>query len=451
MKKLLCLLGIFLLSGIGSLGFGADSFNKVISDSDIPKDNISVSVKNAQTGSVLYELNAGKLVSPASTQKLVTLAAAADTLGSDYQFQTSIYKSTNNDLYIKLGADPYLSSNDLKTLLTAAKEKRVIAPKNIYIDASILDNVDWGDGWQWDDDLNILMPRFGAYNLDGNLLGLLVAPTVNGAPAEINTKVFYPVTFMNLVVTGSENNIKFERNNAIAPDMISVKGTVSKSQGFALPVNNLKRYFRLRLEDALRDVNIEYYGNITEKKLPSNNVYLISSVKHPLLIAQKDILIRSSNLAAETVFKTAGGKYVNGTGSVDAALKMFDAYCKKIGINHENIKIVDGSGVSKNNLMSADFMTDFLVAQAKLPGFPIMKKFMATSGEGTLTDRMLYFKDNLRAKTGTLSDISAIAGYITSRNGTLYAFDIMINDAKSRPIDKKVLEEYIIRTIYLTD
>ena len=282
MKKLLCLIGIFLLSGFCSLGFGADSFNKVISNSDIPKDNISVSVKNAQTGSVLYELNADKLVPPASTQKLVTLAAAADTLGPDYQFQTSIYKSTNNDLYIKLGADPYLSSNDLKTLLTAAKEKKVIAPKNIYIDASILDNADWGEGWQWDDDLNILMPRFGAYNLDGNLLGVFVAPTIKGAPAEINTKVFYPVTFMNLVVTGSENSIKFERNNAVAPDMISVKGTVSKSQGFAIPVNNLKRYFRLRLEDAVRDANIEYYGNITEKKLPSNNVYLISSVKHPL-------------------------------------------------------------------------------------------------------------------------------------------------------------------------
>lgn len=77
----------------------------------------------------MYELNAGKLVSPASTQKLVTLAAAADTLGSDYQFQTSIYKSTNNDLYIKLGADPYLSSNDLKTLLTAAKEKGLLLQK----------------------------------------------------------------------------------------------------------------------------------------------------------------------------------------------------------------------------------------------------------------------------------------------------------------------------------
>ena len=96
-------------------------------------------------------------------------------------------------------------------------------------------------------------------------------------------------------------------------------------------------------------------------------------------------------------------------------------------------------------------MTDFLSAQAKQPYFASMQKIMATSGEGTLTDRMLYFKENLRAKTGTLSDISAIAGYITSRNGTLYAFDIMINDAKSRPIDKKVLEEYIIRAIYLND
>lgn len=451
MKKLFSFIGLLVFLAGNSIAFAADGFNKVISDSDIPKDNISVSLKNVQTGETVYELNAEKLVPPASTLKLVTLAASADTLGANYYFTTTIYKSTNNDLYIKLGADPYLSSNDLKTLLTAAKEKNVLAPKNIYIDASILDNTDWGEGWQWDDDLNILMPRFSAYNLDGNLLGVLVSPTVKGAPAEINTKVFYPVTFMNLAVTGNENNITFERNNSIAPDMISVKGTISKSEGFAIPVNNLKRYFCLRLEDAIRDVKMEYYGNITEKKLPADNVYVIASIKHPLIMAEKDILLKSSNLAAETVFKTAGGKYSKGTGTIKSAIEMFEAYCKKIGVNPENIKIVDGSGVSKNNLMSADFMTDFLTAQATQPNFVQMQKMMATAGEGTLTDRMLYFKDNLRAKTGTLSDISAIAGYITSRNGTLYAFDIMINDAKSRSIDKKVLEEYLIRAIYLNE
>lgn len=451
MKKLLCLIGMLVFLGCGLSAFAADGFSKVIAKSGIPKGNISVSIKDVKTGKVVYELNPDKLVPPASTQKLVTLAAALDTLGPDYQFETSIYKSTNNDLYIKLGADPYLSSNDLKMLLAAAKEKKVIEPKNIYIDDYILDSVDWGEGWQWDDDLNILMPKFSSYNLDGNLLGLLVSPTVKGAPVEINTKVFYPVTFMNLAVTGTENNITFERNNSIAPDMISVKGTAVKNQVYAIPVNNLKRYFRLRLEDAVRDNKIEYYGNISEKKLPASNVYLISTIKHPILIAQKDILKRSNNLVAETVFKVAGGKYVKNTGSADSALKMFDAYCKKIGVNPENIKLVDGSGVSKNNLMSADFMTDFLVAQSKLPAFEAFQKSMATAGEGTLTDRMLYFKGNLRAKTGTLSDISAITGYITSQSGNLYAFDIMINDAKSKPIDKKVLEEYLIRSIYLNE
>lgn len=451
MKKLLSLIGVLVFLAYGLSAAAADSFNKVISTSDIPKGNISVSIKDVKTGKVIYELNPDKLLPPASTQKLVTLAAAMDTLGPDYQFETSIYKSTNNDLYIKLGADPYLSSNDLKILLAAAKEKKVIEPKNIYIDDYILDSADWGEGWQWDDDLNILMPKFSSYNLDGNLLGILISPTVKGAPVEINTKVFYPVTFMNLAVTGTENDITFERNNSIAPDMISVKGTAAKNQVYAIPVNNLKRYFRLRLEDAVRDNKIEYYGNISEKKLPANNVYLISSIKHPILLAQKDILKRSNNLVAETVFKTAGGKYVNNTGSIESALKMFDAYCEKIGLNPENIKIVDGSGVSKNNLMNTDFMTDFLVAQSKLQTFDAFRNSMATAGEGTLTDRMLYFKGNLRAKTGTLSDISAITGYITSKAGNLYAFDIMINDAKSKPIDKKVLEEYIIRSIYLNE
>ena len=61
---------------------------------------------------------------------------------------------------------------------------------------------------------------------------------------------------------------------------------------------------------------------------------------------------------------------------------------------------------------------------------------------------MLYFSDNLRAKTGTLSDISAIAGYITTQKGKDYAFDIMINDAKTSNADKKLLEEYILRAIY---
>ena len=450
MKKFLCILGLMVFFNLFSPAFAVDNINKAIANSKVKKDTISISVKDIETGKAVYELNQNRLISPASTQKIVTLAAALDTLGPKYNFETSLYKNTNNELFLKLGADPYLREKDLTKLMNDAKAKKILEPKNFYIDDYIVDGVEWGEGWQWDDDLNSLMPKFGSYNLDGNMLYIFVAPTNNGAPANVYSKFFYPVTFMNLVVTDEKkaNNVKFERNNSISPDILTVKGTVSKIQYYPVPVPNLKRYFRLRLEDAIKDAKIEYYGNFAQKKLPSENVYLVSTIKHPIKIAVADILKNSNNMAAESVFKIAGGKYVNNTGSVASAVKMFEAFCKKIGVNPEDIKIVDGSGVSKNNLMSADFMTEYLVALAELPGFDLYKTVLPTAGEGTLANRMLYFKDNLRAKTGTLADISAITGYLTSKSGKTYAFDIMINDAKTSSNDKKMLEEYILRAVY---
>ena len=121
---------------------------------------------------------------------------------------------------------------------------------------------------------------------------------------------------------------------------------------------------------------------------------------------------------------------------------------QKNGLNNEHIKITDGSGVSKNNLMTADFMTNFLVLQTKKENFDNYIKFYPTAGQGTLSNRMLYFKDIIFAKTGSLSDASAICGYIKTRDGNWVAFDIMIQDAKSSSSDKKATEEQIIRAIY---
>ena len=448
MKKLLTILGLLAVLIDGSVAFAANGIDKVISKSTVKRGTISVSVKNLSTGEVVYDLNSDKLVPPASTQKLVTLAAALDTLGTDYAFKTSLYKNVNNELYLKLGADPFLTSKNLDTLMAEAKKKKIVEPKNIYIDDYILDSVEWGEGWQWDDELNPLMTKFGSYNLDGNLLSIVVMPTASDAPAKIYPKKFYPLTFMNMVTTGSANNIEVEKTAVSLPDMLTVKGTVSKPETFEIPVNNLKRYFRLRLEETINNNKLEYYGNYMQKKTPDKDVYLVYEISHPMQMAVDAVLERSNNLVTETVFKLAGGKFVNNTGSTDAALKMFQAYCEKLNLDTNDIKLVDGSGVSKNNLMSADFMTDFLLAISKHEQFINYKNAMATPGEGTLKDRMLYFNGNLRAKTGTLSDISSIAGYITSQSGNNYAFDIMINDAKTSNADKKMLEEYIIRAIY---
>ena len=446
MKKLFNILITLLLIMTTQAKTYSVAIDKTIAQSNINKSAVSVSVKDTTTGKVVYRLNDKQPTMPASTLKLITLGASLDTLGYDYEFSTKLYKTTNNDLYLKLGADPFLTSGGLNTLMEkAVKEKKITSPKIIYIDDYIFDKTEWGEGWQWDDDLNPLMPKFSSYNIDKNLLSIIISPTNPGSPAQIYTNKFYPITFMNLVTTGTENDIELNRNNSIAPNILNISGTINKQITEEIPINNPKRYFILRLEDAIQSAKMDYYGGFPQKKTPTTNVYLVAEIKHPISQAIKAILMDSNNFVAETVFKLAGAKLVNNTGSLQHSQEMLNAYFNKIGIDAQDIKIVDGSGVSKNNIITANFMTDYLVKQFKNE---TLKNSMPTAGEGTLKNRMLYFKDNLRAKTGTLSDVSGIAGYITSRSGKTYAFDIMINDPKTKSNDKKSLEEYIIRDIY---
>lgn len=443
MKKIFSLiLGIILSAQIAAF---ASCFDRTISKSNVNKSAVSVLIKDVNSGKVIYKLHANQPKMPASTLKLVTAGAAIDTLGYDYEFSTKLYKSTNNDLYLQLAGDPFFTSSNLNNLFKTAKEKNIIEPKTVYIDDFIFDSTIWGEGWQWDDDLNVHMPKFSSYNIDGNILRIIINPTQPGSPAEIKTAKFYPVTFMNLVTTGTSDNVWIKRNNSISPDIINLEGIVSKQMLRHIPINNLKRYFKLRLDDAIRSAKIDYYGKYPQMKLPASNVYLVDETNHSILKVIQAVLKDSNNLAAESLFKAAGAKFVNNTGSLEHSQQMLNSYFNKIGINNSEIRIVDGSGVSKNNLVTAEFMTNFLV---KIGHDELFVNTLPTPGEGTLKERMLYFKDNLRAKTGTLSDVSAIAGYITARSGKKYAFDIMINDPKSNSQEKKSLEEYILRDIY---
>ena len=104
----------------------AENITKTISSLNVNKSAISVSVKDIRNGDEVYSLNKNTPMIPASTLKIVTSSAAVDTLGKDYNFSTKLYKSTNNDLYIKLGADPFLTSSDLVQLMAIAREKNIL-------------------------------------------------------------------------------------------------------------------------------------------------------------------------------------------------------------------------------------------------------------------------------------------------------------------------------------
>ena len=425
---------------------------QVITTSGINSSAVSVSVKDVKTGHSLVKIRTKQPMIPASTQKLLTYPVVKETLGEDYLFTTKIFYSNEGDVYLLLSADPYFTSDNLKTLIKALKTNQILSCKEFYIDSNVLDIEDWGEGWQWDNDLNPLMPRYSAYNIDENLLTLVVRATMPDSQADVKLTKFYPVTFMNLVKTGNSDKVEMSRKNNISPDILTLEGTVKRKVVKKFPVNNPKRYFMIRLDEAVKENSIDYYGNYPEKEyVPSENIKLISEVSHSLERAGADVLKNSNNMVAETVYKLAGGKYANAQGTIENANKMFLDYCAQNGLDTSDIRIVDGSGVSKNNIMTADFMTNFLLYQAKKDNFDELYKTMASPEEGTLENRMLYLKDKLKAKTGTLSDVSAIAGYLKTKNGNFVAFDMMISDHKMKNYSKKNLEEEIIKTIYLNN
>lgn len=449
MRKILILLVSLMFTFTSAF---AESINKTLNSLGVDKDTISISVKNIENGNVLYELNEKTQRTPASTLKVITTAASVDTLGNDYKFSTKLYKSTNNDLYIKLSGDPLLTSDDLGILIDGVMAKNIV-PKNIYIDDSVFDNNEWGKDWLQEDELNSYVPKFSAYNIDNNLLRIEISPTANLVPANIKVKPFYPISFMNLVETDGhmQNSVKIEKSDNNIPNMLKISGVVSKIYNSYIPVSNPKMNFILRLEEVISDKKLEYYNPIQFAKLPVNNIYLVSQADHSIDLVVAEILKNSSNLASETLFKMAGAVWANSIGTFENSMKMFEAYLKKYDIDNKNIQIADASGISANNLVTADFMTDFLVMKSKSENFEDYKLLFPAPGTGTLKNRMLYFKDNLRAKTGTLSGTSALAGYIVSRSGKVYAFDIMINDPDTSSADKKNIEEQILRNIYVND
>lgn len=448
MKKFLIFSFVFLISMQISFAKRLPSdISKTISISGVNKSGIAVSIKNVSNKKNTYGLNEEKPMPPASTLKVITFFSALDTLGEDYQFKTKLYKLADKEYQLELGGDPYLTSSDLNGLVKNISMPEDVAIKSFYIDDTLLDREEWGEGWQWDDDLNVLMPKFSVYNIDKNLLELYISSTKLGLPANIVPIKFYPITFMNAVISGNVDDVKLTRRNYISPDLIIAEGMVKDNCSKFIPINNMGRYFVLRLEDALKSNKVSYYGEFKKKRFEGKGT-LIGQITHSMKEAQVDILKNSNNMIAETIFKIAGAKYSNKTGTATEALQMFYDYCAKNNLNAESIKIADASGVSKNNLMTADFMTDFLVNLASKEEGNDFKKMLPTAGEGTLTNRMLYFKDKLYAKTGTLTNVSALTGYIETKKGNVYAFCIMANDAKTKPYEKKMFEEQLLRAIY---
>ena len=424
------------------------NLDSIIKNSEINNNaTIAVSVKDTKSGRTVYEYNENKLVNPASVQKIFTMKAAYDELKPGYTFDTKAYIDANNNLYIKLSADPSLSTTKLKNLLITSKENYKKSFNDIIIDDSIIDNKQWGTGWMWDDDVNQLLPKYSPYTINQNKISVKITPGKNGRLPEIKNNSNYHMIFVNLLKNGETNNIVFERTPWLSSDMTYVKGSIKTETTMKLPVDSLQSYFINELRKAISGAGLKYSGQIKTAPVPEKAKLIATESSESLEKLLSETLKNSNNLYSELIFKTAGSNYSKKQGSTENGIELFRKTFAEVK-DTESIVIVDACGISRNNLISANWTTDALNKIYKTPEFDKFALLLPKPMEGTLSNRLLDISLRLRAKTGTASGISSIAGYIDTKSNKKYSFAIFVQNHNMSEKEVKKFENELIMEMY---
>lgn len=408
---------------------------------------IAISVKDAQTGSVEYEYNPKKLLHTASTLKLFTTAAAMETLGDDYNFTTAIYKH-NNDLYIKLGADPLLTTEGLKTLIKDLRSEGQRDFNNVYFDDSIFDRQEWGTGWMWDNDTNPLMPKFSSYNLDNNTLRVNVTESANG-DVKLKPTSKYPMSVVNFLSFGAQSQYSAVRYDWISPEVVELIGTVQGKPAIDIPLSSMRRYFIFVLNDLFSTYNIKFKNQSYASKLLPSGAQKIAEITTSAEDIYPSILQDSNNKNSETLFKAAASKKYTATGTSALEERLFREYWEGKKVSTKGIHIADASGASRNDLFSVDWMTEALVKIYNNKAlYQKLKDNMAQPGDGTLSSRLYSLRGSVWLKTGTLAGVSGLTGFVTDSKGKTHVVAILIQNFITDANSVKSFEDEVIKAVY---
>jgi serine-type D-Ala-D-Ala carboxypeptidase/endopeptidase (penicillin-binding protein 4) len=432
----------------------ATDLNRIFNAPVMEQGLWGVEVKSLETGEVLYALNARKLMMPASNMKIVTLAAAAETLGWDYRFKTTLETDAEivggalkGSLVVRGGGDPTINSrggraralfDEWAAALKAAGITRVDG--NIVADASAFDSRGLGQGWSWDYlEAGYAAPS-SALEFNENIATLTVRPA--SKPGDAAQLELPPSTGLGLVhhvmtgEAGTETRIGFER----VPDSnyLDVTGSIAADAQPAtrdVAVANPALYFAHSLTLALIERGIPVRG-IPVVFQPSNllaplpRTTIVESSSPPLRDIATTMMKVSQNLYAETLLKAigaAGGATGTAAAGRAAAQKIFEGW----GIEPGTYVQADGSGLSRYDFVSAGMIATLLERMYKDPRHH--DAFVATlpiaGKDGTISTRMKNTRAeaNALAKTGSISNVRALSGYVRTRDGEMLVFSILAN------------------------
>jgi D-alanyl-D-alanine carboxypeptidase/D-alanyl-D-alanine-endopeptidase (penicillin-binding protein 4) len=453
---------------------------------EISQRSVGIKVVSLMSRKNVFDLNGDKPLTPASTTKLLTAYSALLLFGADYEIPTIAFASSRpkegvlkGDLIIRGHGDPLLSTVDIDELvakLATSGIKKIEG--NIVADGSYFDADYERLSYSGDADVVVDLPPVCGLSIEGNVVTVVVSSSrQSGQLCTVQT--FPPSSgfaISNTAVSGGGGKKKrtsYNEGTPVAPEFsverygdeeviarrggardenaggptiklttdengrqsISVSGTLAPNQTVSrqFEIANPPMIVAGMVRDRLLTRGITIDGTVTMGATPAKAA-AIAQVERPLSEVLHPVLKDSHNHYAEFLFKMIGGATAPSTGSASTAeqARLAVTQCMAAAeCEFGNCKMNDGSGLSRRNLISPDALVAALSSAYNNPLiFSALYESMSIAGiDGTLRKRMKGSRaaGNVHGKTGTLRNVSALTGYVTTADGEVMAFAMLMN------------------------
>ena len=426
-----------------------------------------IDVVSLDNGNTLYRRDADALFLPASNAKLYTSALALQTLGPDARFTTTLYATAApradgmlaGDLILYGGGDPSLgnpeASPDWAERLAAALAARGVRRirGNLIADDTYFAGPLFGDGWEAFDLQTDYDAQAGALGALNNVVRVKVAR--DGARC-CSVAIDPHQSGMRVVnLTGGAAPLSLYRPPG--SDALYASGSLRTDQprgSYALSAPDGALFAANLLRDALARQGIALDGSVramhwpeTDAALARNPIDIASIASPPLSQLLVHMLKHSDNRYAQMLLQQVGvatartGVCADRTEppqtSAEWGTCAMRAFLTRIGIGNDEAMFNDGSGLSREDLVTPAATVKLLAWIARQPFANAVRDALPVAGiDGTLRNRMrgTAATDNVQAKTGTLTHVYTLSGFATDAAGERLAFSLMLNRYQ-RPTD----------------
>lgn len=437
----------------------------------------SVIVRDS-SGKILEGYNFDKLVRPASNLKLLTSASVLDALGSDFTYATYMYglgsqqgSIWKGDIIIRGAGDPSISGkyydNDrlyvlekFYSMLDSAGIKKVEG--NLIGNVAYFDQHPYPKGWSWDDLSFYYGVEISALSFNENAVDLQVftdkdvgeSPHIQWFPFDTDY-----VRFINdQIITPANSSYDEFYRRILGTNTIVLGSKVPQNyhEKESLSVKNAPMYFMDTFKKYLEGGGIDVTGRVMvdsqERSWESSRYKVLGFHRSPpLKELLNEINKESNNFYAEMLLKTAAAENYDTQGTTELGISIVKDFAKSMGMDTTSLEMTDGAGMSPATLMTVRDLSNLLVQMQHHSNFEAYKNSLAVAGEdGSLKHRFRNssLEGRVWGKTGYISGVRSLSGYMEASSGQPLVFSIITNNYTQKTSYIDSIQQKILEQIY---